>query len=49
MDVLITEWALASCPCVKAKAKLERRRLARFKTHLQLVRLGRFTERGKLS
>jgi len=34
---------------VKENPKYEQRRLARFKTHLQLIRLGRFTERGRLS
>jgi hypothetical protein len=33
---------------VKKNSKQEKRMLARFKTHLQLVRLGRFTERGRL-
>ncbi len=34
---------------VKLDPKKEARMLARFKTHLQLIRLGRFTERGRLS
>ncbi len=34
---------------VKENPKYEQRRLARFKTHLQLIRLGRYTERGRLS
>lgn len=34
---------------VKENAKYEQRRLARFKTHLQLIRMGRYTERGRLS
>jgi len=34
---------------VKESPKQEARKLARFKTHLQLIRLGRFTERGRLS
>jgi hypothetical protein len=33
---------------VKGNAKEEQRKLARFKTHLQLIRLGRFTECGRL-
>ena len=32
---------------VKESSKQEKRKLARFKVHLQLVRLGRFTERGR--
>ena len=34
---------------VKQNAKQEARFLARFKTHLQLIRMERFTEKGKLS
>jgi hypothetical protein len=34
---------------VKENPKQEARRLARFKTHLQLIRQGRYTERGRLS
>ena len=34
---------------VKESSKQEARKLARFKTHLQLIRLRRFTERGRLS
>ena len=34
---------------VKGSSKQEARMLARLKTHLQLIRLGRFTERGRLS
>ena len=34
---------------VKESSKQEIRKLAGFKTHLQLIRLGRFTERGRLS
>ena len=34
---------------VKESPKYEQRRLARFKTHLQLIQKGRFTERGRLS
>lgn len=34
---------------VKENLKQEARKLARFKTHLQLIRAGRFTERGRLS
>ena len=34
---------------VKESPRQEARKLARFKTHLQLIRLGRFTERGRLS
>ena len=34
---------------VKLDPKQEARMMARFKTHLQLIRLGRFTERGRLS
>lgn len=34
---------------VKENPKQEARKLARFKTHLQLIRLRRFTERGRLS
>ncbi len=33
---------------VKNDTKKEKRRLARFKTHVQLVRLGRHTTRGRL-
>jgi hypothetical protein len=33
---------------VKKNTKQERRMLAVFKTHLQLVNMGRFTERGRL-
>lgn len=33
---------------VKRNAKQERRQLARFKTHLQLIRMGRHPSRGKL-
>ena len=33
---------------VKENASQEKRKLARFKTHLELVRQGRFTERGRL-
>lgn len=33
---------------VKGNANEEQRKLARFKTHLQLIRLGRFTECGRL-
>ena len=34
---------------VKENPTQEARRLARFKTHLQLIRMGRLAERGKLS
>lgn len=34
---------------VKENPKQEQRRLARFKTHLQLIRQGHYTERGRLS
>jgi hypothetical protein len=34
---------------VKENPKQEARKLARFKTHLQLIRLGRVPERGRLS
>lgn len=34
---------------VKENPKQEARRLARFKTHLQLIRQDRYTERGRLS
>ena len=34
---------------VKENPKYEQRRLARFKTHLQLIRNGVYTERGRLS
>lgn len=34
---------------VKGGAKEERRRPARFKTHMQLIRQGRYDERGRLS
>ena len=34
---------------VKENPNQEARRLARFKTHLQMIRLRRFTERGRLS
>jgi hypothetical protein len=34
---------------VKESPKQEARKLARFKTHLQLIRLKQFTERGRLS
>lgn len=34
---------------VKENPKQEQRRLARFKTHLQLISQGRYTERGRLS
>ena len=33
---------------VKENPKQEQRRLARFKTHLQMIRQGQFTERGRL-
>jgi hypothetical protein len=33
---------------VKENPKQEMRKMARFKTHLQLIRAGRFTERGRL-
>lgn len=33
---------------VKENPKQEQRKLARFKTHLQLIRMGRYTERGRL-
>jgi len=33
---------------VKRDAKQEKRKLARFKTHLQLIRMGRYSLRGKL-
>lgn len=34
---------------VKANAKAEQRKLARFKTHLELIRRGQFTECGRLT
>ena len=34
---------------VKGNPKEERRKLARFKTHLELIRRGQFTECGRLS
>lgn len=34
---------------VKQHAKQEQRQLAKFKVHLELIRQGRFTERGRLS
>lgn len=33
---------------VKENEKQEKRRLARFKVHMQLIKMGRFTERGRL-
>ena len=33
---------------VKENARQEKRKLARFKTHLQLVMMGKYTERGRL-
>lgn len=32
----------------KGGSKEEQRKLARFKTHLQLIRMGKFKERGRL-
>ena len=34
---------------VKSDEKTDQRKLARFKTYLQLIRMNRFTERGKLT
>lgn len=34
---------------VKENSKQENRRLARFKVHMQLIRMGRYTARGRLS
>ena len=34
---------------VKADAKKEKRMMAKFKTHLQLIKQGQFTECGRLS
>ena len=34
---------------VKENPKQEKRQLAKFKTHMQLIRMGRYTVRGRLS
>ncbi len=34
---------------IKGNAKLEQRKIARFKTHLELIRRGQYTECGRLS
>jgi len=49
LPVGILDFAYLCEAYVKESPKQEARKLARFKTHLQLVRLGRFTERGRLS
>lgn len=44
----ITPEAVLCEAYVKGNAKAEQRKLARFKTHLQLIRNGQFTECGRL-
>ncbi len=49
LPVGLFDTALLCEAYVKENPKQEARKLARFKTHLQLIRLGRFTERGRLA
>ncbi len=49
LPVGVLEMAYLCETYVKLDSKKKVRMLARFKTHLQLIRLGRFTERGRLS
>lgn len=48
LPVAVLDSAVLCEAYVKTDPKKEKRRLARFKTHLQLIRQGRFTTRGKL-
>lgn len=49
LPVAMLSEALLCEAYVKENAKQEKRRLARFKVHMQLIRMGRYTERGRLS
>ena len=48
LPVAIVDDAILCEAYVKTGSKEEQLMLARFKTHLQLIRKGRFTERGRL-
>lgn len=49
LPVGVFESAILCEAYVKESSKQEARKLARFKTHLQLIRLGRYVERGRFS
>ncbi len=48
MEIIITEWALNSYLELKQE-KVDRRRLAKFKGYLDLIRMNCYIERGKLT
>lgn len=49
LPVAIVTNAILCEAYVKRGSKEEQRKLARFKTHLQLIRMGKLKERGRLS